>query len=378
MATDVTLMVLPSFSGGEIGGLPQIFMERQGLWCDLSSREPRDVAQIRQVVELTLKQFMARIVQAPGAQVWTSLRTLCLKQLYEKLVPLRLREALQAAADSGAGNDISILRIHTPIDWIPWELMHDGTDFLGLRFQIARLPIGPTIPDPNGPQPHSVHKVYNLLAEHLFSNDHLFGQWEETFASLSKPPNQEIRFPDVGGPGAVYPTLRDLESAEMPDILHITCHGGEVDKEDGKVYWTLNHKHPFHYDYRIKADNVEMLGQTTQIFDTTRPLVFGNACASVQSSAAAADGSGLMPGFGPTFFAQGATAFVGTFVPITEALSVQFAREFYQRLLQDGLPIAKAMWATKKHFKDQGGNDPSYLFYCLYGLPETRFQMADG
>jgi hypothetical protein len=375
MARDVTLMVLSGLAGGD--GLPQIFWEQKGVWCDLSSHEARNVAQIRNVLDGQLKQFMAWLVQTPGAEVWTALRTLCLKKLYEQLVPQGLHKVLQDAAATAAGDDIPILRVHTPIDWIPWELMHDGVDFLGLRFQIARLPIGPKVPELDGQEAHKVQRIYNLLARNLFTNAGLFGQWQQTFAPLLAPAVQEVRFPTAAIDGDDYPTLGDLESAMSPDILHITCHGGEVDTDDGKVYWTLDHKAKFHYDYRIKADNVEMLGQTTPIFAGTRPLVFGNACASVK--AAGGDGSGapgLVPGFGPVFFAQGAAAFVGTFVPITEALSVEFACEFYRRLLHDGLPIAQALWATKKYFRDQGGNDPSYLFYCLYGLPGTRFQLA--
>jgi hypothetical protein len=376
MATDVTLMVLPGLTGGD--SLPQIFWEHRGIWCDLSSREARDVVQARRVLDATLKQLMVRIVEAPGAVVWPVLRTVCLMQLFEQLVPPPLRDVLRAAADTASVGDIPLLRIHTPVDWIPWELMHDGVDFLGLRFQIARLPIGPTAPNLNGDGPHQVRRVYNLLARGLCTEAGLFGEWQQTFAPLLAPPAQEVRFPAGAIDGNDYPTLGDLENAVGPDILHITCHGGAVDTDDGKVYWTLDRKAKFFYDFRIKADNVEMLGRTKPIFAQTRPLVFGNACASIQTAAGdgAAGGPGLVPGFGPTFFAQGAAAFVGTFVPITEKLSVQFACEFYRRLLQEGLPIGQALWATKKHFNDQGGNDPSYLFYCVYGLPCTRFQIV--
>jgi hypothetical protein len=381
MATDVTLMVLPGQAGGDGGGLPQILWEQKGIWRDLSSHEPRDVAQISRTLDGRLKHLMTLLAQTPGADVWPTLRALCWKQLYESLVPIRLREVLRAAADAApaaaAPADVPILRIHTLVDWLPWELMHDEVDFLGLRFRIARLPIGPNTPDLDG-QDHQVRRIYNLLARNLFTAAELFSQWQQTFAPLLAPAVQEVRFPAGASNGDDYPTLGDLENAVSPDILHITCHGGEVDTDDGKVYWTLDHKAQFYYSYRIKADNVEMLEQMTNIFGATRPLVFGNACASAKTTAGdgAGSGPGLVPGFGPLFLAQGAAAFVGTFVPITEALSVRFAREFYRRLLHDGLPIGQALWATKKFFRDEGGNDPSYLFYCLYGLPDTRFQLA--
>ena len=106
---------------------------------------------------------------------------------------------------------------------------------------------------------------------------------------------------------------------------------------------------------------------------TSRPLVFGNACAS--SSGRPADGVGLTPGLGTAFVANGASAFVGIFAPVTKRLAFDFACEFYRRLLGDGLPVARALWKTKCHFKESGEKDPSWLFYCLYGLPETCFQV---
>jgi len=376
MATDVTLMVLPSFAGGEGAGRPQIFLEQKGIWCDLSTRDPINLPQIQKAVDMTLKRFMKKIVLNQPVALWP-LKTLGLKTLYEKLVPRRLHDVLQAAASTAAGDDMPVLRIHTRLHWIPWELMHDETDFLGLRFQIARLPIGPTAPDLGDDQPHTVHRIYNLLAEHLFEKN-LFNRWTTTFSGLVAHPGQEIRVPSAGGPGNNYPTVEDLENAQDPDIVHITCHGGEVDREDGKVYWTLNHKHKIHENYRIKDDDVATLGQMTLFFANTRPLVFGNTCASVSAATGldASSSESLDSGFGATFFAQGAVAFVGAVAPISDRLSVEFARQFYQRLLGAGLPIGKALWATKRHFKEVGENDPSWLFYCLYGPPETRFQIA--
>lgn len=375
MATDLTLMVLPTFTGGEGMGLPQIFIEQKGMWRDLSVREAGDASQVWSAAAKRLAAVMAGVVRNPGTDVWPAVRMICMRKLYENLVPRRLHDELQRAAATADGDDVPVLRVHTPIDWIPWELMHDGTDFLGLRFHIARLPIGPTVPDFDEQQQRSVERIYNLLAENLLTPGTL-QQWQGTFSGLTAGPAQEIRFPSPGGAGNDFPTLGDLEDAQAPDILHVTCHGGWVDDE-GKAYWTLNHKGQIYDLFRINTDIVEMWGRMRDMF-ARQPLVFGNACASVkgyEDAEGAANGH-IAPGFGPTFFSQGAVAFVGTLMDVSETLSVPFACEFYRKLLGEGLSIAKALWATKKHFSDLGGNDPCWLFYCLYGRPETRFQIA--
>jgi hypothetical protein len=379
MAADVTIMALPSFAGGDGAGRPQILLQRDGVWCNLSTRDPIDLSTSRREVGQGLNGLMARVVKHPAEAPWPKLFTIGFVELYQRLVPPPLREILKAAAATAVGDDMPILRIHTAdaIDWIPWELMHDGIGFLGLRFQVVRLPIVPTIPDPLHNQPYTVQRIYNLLAEHLFSDQVLFEQWKTTFSNLVAHANQEIRRPSTDGGGNNYPSLMDLQSAQNPDIVHITCHGGEKDKEDGRIFWTLNDKHAAVDSYRLKANYVQFLKQTA-FFANTRPLIFGNACSSVKATVGAespAEGD-LVHGFGPAFMAQGAIAFVGTFVAISKQLSVEFACEFYSKLLGENLPIGKAMWATKQHFHQQGGNDPSWLFYCLYGLPETCFQIA--
>ena len=87
----------------------------------------------------------------------------------------------------------------------------------------------------------------------------------------------------------------------------------------------------------------------------------------------------LISGFGPSFFSRGAIAFIGTVAPVNRKVALEFARKFYDNLFQTGpqLGIAQALWATKMQFRnDPATRDPTYLFYCLYGPPETKFVLA--
>ena len=65
--------------------------------------------------------------------------------LYEPIFPTSLQRVLKAAEPANAGDPPPLLRLHLDpsLDWIPWEVAHDGDAFLGLRFRVARLPIVP-------------------------------------------------------------------------------------------------------------------------------------------------------------------------------------------------------------------------------------------
>jgi CHAT domain-containing protein len=161
-----------------------------------------------------------------------------------------------------------------------------------------------------------------------------------------------------------YPTLADLvEAASSAEIVHVTCHGGV--QEDNTYYWTLDHEHTQTFKYRINSD----FPKTTEW--NKHPLVFGNACASVATCA----DSSARHGFGSAFMIAGALNFVGTFAPITKTMAVEFGMRFYQRLLGESMPIAEALLAAKRSFKDDHFEDPSYLFYCLYGPPDAIYTL---
>ena len=100
---------------------------------------------------------------------WSSLKSWC-TALYDSIVPPDVKTILDRQLQGHTGSIPPILRIHLPpkLEWIPWELMHDGAEYLGLRFQVTRLPIVSTGPDTYANGPHVVHRVYSFLGENVF------------------------------------------------------------------------------------------------------------------------------------------------------------------------------------------------------------------
>jgi hypothetical protein len=368
---DVSLMVLSS--GPEKDAPPpKFFILQKGVWrsCPPSSAS-LSLGDVRTNFEQRIDELMQQVAKAgPPESIWAWLKTQCMA-LLKAILPTEVENFLSRSggpdAGGGAASNAPVLRlfIDQQIDWIPWELLHDGVDYLGLRYQVARLPIVGGGPDLSDERPKEIGLVYNLLGQGVVeTNDALFASWQQTFANLI-PAAAEHRRPTQDD----WPLLNQVEEAAVnaADILHLTCHGGFKDSVTNQVYWTLNEDKNSPWDHRIDVPLVKRLALTK------RPLIFGNACAS---STPAANGSqgGFATGLGSEFFDKGALAFVGTFAPIMKDLAFDFAREFYTRLLGDGLPIGQALWATKWHYHVTGQNDPSWLFYCLYGPPETKFQ----
>ena len=290
------------------------------------------------------------------------------KDLFHQLLPKEVRDELKRAVSAAQPDIPPSLKIFlTPgAEWIPWELLHDGVGFLGLRFAVARLPIVRAATEVRGPRARSVRNVCSLLAKDVLQGQ-VLDAWHTTFAGYSNanPEWKERRFPDGNGSG--YPTLNQFDDARNADLVHITCHAGL--KDGNEYYWTLDHENTQYFNYRINtafAEGVEL---------EERPLVFGNGCAS-----AATSNVGALHGFGASFMIGGALNFVGTFAPVTKTMAVTFASDFYRNLLgaagAPGPAVAEALWATKQKFSRNRCADPSYLFYCLYGPPDATYAPA--
>jgi hypothetical protein len=282
--------------------------------------------------------------------------------LFRSVIPPDIKEVLADARADAKDGQAPLLRIHfnSDFDIIPWELLHDGKDFLGLGFRIARVPMvagGP--PAPNG-GPRRISRIVTALGRNVLEEP-LREKWRQTFDGIV-PANFDVwRRPEVDD----FPSVLQLSMAGG-DLLHVTCHGMVG---DGGVYWSLDHLSPADRTMNLSSD----AGATLQVFQH-QPLIFGNAC---QSAGAGAGAGAIRGGFGWNFFDYGATAFVGTLAAISKAVAVDFATRFFKRLLGDEhMPLAQALWATKKSFDTDQEPDPSWLFYSLYGDPDTTFELA--
>jgi CHAT domain-containing protein len=378
--TTISLLTLPVLTGNE-SDPPEILIDQGGFWRGPNQMPPVAGADKKTEIEQYLDQMMREVEKAIANNTKPNAGTNLRAQFgehYEALVPPSVRETLKVIAEEAEkAGAVPKLRIHAHprTEWVPWEILHDGKDYLGLRFQVARLPIvgqGPELME----TVHPVRRIYHLLGEHALekpADAKTIKAWANTFKDLAGTTVDVKQFPDGNGAADVYPSVDQVELAatDAADIIHLTCHGGIRDPNTGDIYWTLNHKLDSPITHRITSAITKSLG-----LKKARPLIFGNACASVGSTATNA---GLKPTLASVFFDYGALAFIGPFAPIAKGTAIDFATKFYRNLLgAAGLPIGEALWKTKTEFRPAPGDplvDPSWLFYCLYGSPELKFEI---
>lgn len=340
---------------------PVIYVDQDGVWQEpppLTPTSGADITELKASLDAVLKDVMDAGGRLPLVVEGLS------RTLYRALVPPSLRQRLRATAEA---DEAPVLRVHVHKnwDWIPWELLHDGTGYLGLRFKVARLPIVAKPPDLSARDNHPLRRVRSILGADVVQSpaDGEFEQWRDTFLGLLPQAAEQCRLPAAELDDGEWPTTDVFNELQEDDIVHFTCHGAI---KNGEPCWTLKPGVPEFWKY-----DVTPLTLTNVSLTRRTPLVFGNACKSGASDA------GLLPGLASQLFGLGALNVVATFAPITQTLALEFARLFYERLLgSNGAPgttIADALWATKKHYFDADTDDPSYLFYCLYGPPDTRF-----
>jgi CHAT domain-containing protein len=360
--SDISLMAISA--GSEPGIPPHILIEQDGVWQDtppIAAGPLVNLETLRDRLNLIVSQTITRAIVSEQAKEAMRAQGMA---LYQMILPQPVADLLTAKRQEGPAAPVLRIHVHEQYDWIPWEILHDGVDFLGLSFMVARVPIVATPPDTSHRTSHPVRSVRSLLAENVLDPAE-FAAWERTFDDIVTPPVTEHRIPAAAGGG--WPGLEQISEAKADDIFHVTCHGGLKDEQTGDFYWLINDTMSFSF-LQVTPTFVRGLD-----FSEKNPLVFGNACASATTESE----NRLSPGLATTFFSRGALNFVGTFAPITKELALEFPRKFYKRLLGDGdAPVAEALWATKKEYAEANTPDLSYLFYCLYGPPDTVFRLT--
>jgi hypothetical protein len=349
---------------GGAGLAPALLLADRGMWRETQS----PAGQTLDATWPSLREAMVQAVEhtPPGSNAVDGLVGIAMSLTEDILGPDVMKAFDDARAD--ANGEPPLLRLHlSPAhEWIPWELLHDGNDFLGLTFRIARLPILPNPPERPEDDTHQVKIVRSLLGKDVAQpEEDDYKTWRSTFVGLLPdgmsaellPPEQAL---------SDWPRISALR--QEADIVHVTCHG-MVD-EQRRPYWTFDSSGA-PMDYRFNAAQFNSLRKA---FKARRPLVFGNAC-----SATTFTGPDHPP-LAKDLFELGALNYIGTLAPVRQALAVRFARGFYEALLDGGVDVATALLKVKQACRDDAAwvGDPTYLLYCLYGPPEMHYTANGG
>ncbi|HKM56987.1 MAG TPA: CHAT domain-containing protein [Isosphaeraceae bacterium] len=253
----------------------------------------------------------------------------------------------------------------------PWELMHDGNDFLCLRHYVGRF-INSTTSNPPTTQSADL--------------------WGESFETLSvlviavpnPMPRNKVNYPKLSSAEpeavAIVDALTKLEGVDVKilkgnDATHM------------KVFQALKKKayHIVHYCGHAEIDNNSPNQSCLVLHDqsmTTRSLTtfvgkakpilcFINGCETAQ--AGSAKQSFNFYGLARAFLETGAYL-LGSRWKINDELAAEFAPAFYRSLLGQGNPLGQAVLdARQACYKMDPGNF-AWASYVLYGDPRVCFR----
>ena len=208
-----------------------MFFNEQGAWRSFRAPLTGSKKQFRSNLEDHITQTMHALGGAPPAEVQVNgAFSSNFKSAFKSILPDDVRQTITRIADDAlAAGKIPALDIYFQgtAEWIPWELLHDGKGYLGLRFAVARHPIVQERMDLGVPRNRPVKKVCSYLGKEVLQDGVLDG-WKGTFAGFSATAGWEKRFPPADG--AEFPSLDQLDQALDAELIHVTCHGGKKDE----------------------------------------------------------------------------------------------------------------------------------------------------
>lgn len=246
------------------------------------------------------------------------------------------------------------LRLDEQLIHLPWELCHDGKDFLAAKFSVGRQVItGYPIPTPNAPRKLREGLRVLLIVDPTETLTEVIAEAEQLSMLLDEVPGVEVTL--LGGKGARKVPL--LAALQDHDIVHFAGHSHYDAETPSKSGWRLH-------------EGILTAGELSKL--TAPPLlVFSNSCQAGATSEwqGPRHYEGQAFGIGSAFLLAGVRNYIGTFWVVHDEESVLFATTFYQGIVS-GMSLGDAL-LTARHeiLKQRGWESLSWASYMLYGDP---------
>ena len=227
---------------------------------------------------------------------------------------------------------------------LPWELLHDGRNFLGERFIIGRWP---QELDDTRPYEFPIGQV---------SVAHYAGVAQpQVWADLLKPAGLDELQPDILTSG-----MLDLTRVETLRGLHLLRHGkpaGLSSQLDA----------PIPVAEAGGSGKIEEEVRITKLsLRRNRPLV-----SLSYLSAGRAERTLLEEAWVPTYIRAGCSAFIGPLWAVHPAVEAAFINSFYT-VLWSGAALGEAFQTARRMARTVMPNSLDWLAYVLFGDPMAR------
>lgn len=269
--------------------------------------------------------------------------------LFNMLLPPTLQDALRALPDGQP-----IILITTDIE-IPWELLHDGEQFLALKHPIGRR----------------LWRSGSVRAKEASSDNESWLFISNPTGDLPEADTETEALMDLFEPSGSddpYPRFLGNKGATRWQVLEAFGMGYEMIHYSG-------HAEP---GKLLLADG-DITTVEIQKALQGHPFVFLNACYSAKEmTSQEVDESQVVPYAGLTarnladaFIMGGAAGFIGTLWPVFDQSSREFADWFYTHL-RKGMAVGEALRRTRQQMYKERPDDPIWASFVLYGDPMLK------
>lgn len=252
---------------------------------------------------------------------------------------------------------------------VPWELMHDGHEFLCLRRPLARMPMDWAFPrQVRGPAGTGNDRLRFLLV-HADPHGTIPRAREEVETigrRLGERWREHIDVTTLIGEEATGAALNKALRSGRWDVVHFAGHA-EFNDERPALSGLLLH------------DGELFFAQKVQRLLEGQPLVFLNACRTGTSDDDPGETSYLAQpaeGLAASFVYGGAPGCVGSLWPVFDTPAAEFAVAFYNEILCGQL-VGEALRSARLQIREAFPGEITWASYVLYGDPAIQIAVPE-
>ena len=288
------------------------------------------------------------------------------KQLFRLLVPANVRSEL--AAESlflEIGIDEKL------VDY-PWELMHDGRDFLCAHHYVGRfvnVAVPPPLPMNDGAASPKSDRLRVLIISVPRPLPRADGVTYDVLPGAEAETEELSEL--LSGMGWVDVTLLKGRDADFDDVWQA------LENNDYHIVHYTGHAHfnearP-HLSALVLNDRDMATGPLVSFFGTTPPMLFFvNGCETGRAGTWKEHYN--MFGLARAFLETG-SYLLGSRWRISDTVARRFANAFYTSLLQVGKPVGQAVMEARHACRQEvPADDCNWASYVYYGDPRVSFQ----
>ena len=297
------------------------------------------------------------------------------QQLFELVLPRHVRADLRRPGlflELGADQDL----LH-----LPWELMHDGEDFVSLKHFPGRYVNLHQTPDLRGggmPQPGTELGELRVL---VVAVPRPKPQGNQVFSALpSVERERDAIIATLGQLGVQVSVLADAAATytsvlralrDKYHIIHFSGHAAFDPEDTGRSFLVLD------------DDKLSVSRLTAAMAEQSAVLCVVNACETTRSAGPAPAGGALAEetlswrdqynifGLARAFLDNGAYV-LGSRWKLPDDSAQRFAETFYRSFLGEGKPIGQAITAARQAVRSAAAADDfSWASYVYYGDPRV-------